>query len=789
MSKRDTMPAAIASAMIFFVLGLSFSADFGGGSAFCDEQAPKAAAQTDGAAGEKAKEKDAKKPDEKMPPGEGDMAPMLASVEQLAKRVRPSIVVVTFEGREGKQQGLGTGFVIDAAGLIATNLHVVGEARPISVQLADGSKHEVTEVTASDRAMDLAVLKIKPPTAPLVPLSLGTSESLSDGLPVLTVGNPHGLQFSVVNGVVSGVRDVEGRRMIQLAMPIEPGNSGGPVVDPAGRVIGVVTMKSLVTKNLGFAVGIDSLKPLLAKPNPIPMSRWLTIGTIDSTQWTTLFGARWRQRGGRVSVSGAGDGFGGRSLCLSKRETPELPFEVGVAVKLNDESGAAGLVFHSDGRDRHYGFYPTSGKLRITRFNGPTVFEWQGLREFPSELYRPGDWNALKVRVEKDKFTCYLNGQAVATIEDDEFTSGRVGLAKFRETEAEFKQFVVGKQLAIAKADSETVQRLKTPIEELPALEKLTAEQLAKFDADARPAAGSLRDRAAELERRAAELRLVAADVQTRDVANRLGRLVAQDDDFDLLRATLLVAQLDDEELDVDNYVEQVERMAREVKQTLTENADEAARRAALTKYLFVDNGFHGSRTDYYHRANSHLSRVIDDREGLPITLSILYLELGRRLDLNIVGVGLPGHFVVKHVAKDGAEQLIDVFEGGVAMSRDEAAARVKAITESELRDEHLRPVSKLLIVQRVLRNLLAIAQEAKDREAMLRYLEALVALKPDDPQDRGLRAVVKFETGRRDAAVAELDWFFEHQPAGIDLDRIRALQNHFRTAKPPRGE
>ena len=140
----------------------------------------------------------------------------LTSVEELAKRVRPSVVVVMFEGREGRQQGLGTGFVIDADGLIATNLHVAGEARPLAVQLADGSRHAVTEVTASDRAMDLAILRIKPPAEPLVPLPLGDSDNLPDGLPVITVGNPHGLAFSVVNGVVSGVREVDDLSLIHI---------------------------------------------------------------------------------------------------------------------------------------------------------------------------------------------------------------------------------------------------------------------------------------------------------------------------------------------------------------------------------------------------------------------------------------------------------------------------------------------------------------------------------------------------------------------------------------------
>ena len=123
----------------------------------------------------------------------------------------------------------------------------------------------------------------------------------------------------------------------------------------------------------------------------------------------------------------------------------------------------------------------------------------------------------------------------------------------------------------------------------------------------------------------------IAADLRTQTVVRDLALLVKDNpDDFDLLRACLLVARLDGEEIDVEEYVHTVDHMAGEVQAQLPEKADEPARLAALNKYLFQENGFHGSRTDYYHRANSYLSRVIDDREGLPITLSLLYIELRR---------------------------------------------------------------------------------------------------------------------------------------------------------------
>src|SRR4051812_45786173 len=82
------------------------------------------------------------------------------TVEQLAEKVRPSIAVITVRGRDGKREGLGTGFVISADGLIATNRHVIGEGRAITVELADGKRHEVKAVHATDRNLDLAVLRI-----------------------------------------------------------------------------------------------------------------------------------------------------------------------------------------------------------------------------------------------------------------------------------------------------------------------------------------------------------------------------------------------------------------------------------------------------------------------------------------------------------------------------------------------------------------------------------------------------------------------------------------------------
>src|SRR5438270_3573134 len=244
------------------------------------------------------------------------------TVADLAEQARKSIAVLLYSGRDGKQIGLGTGFVV-GDGLIATNLHVIGEGRPIRVRLADGTSHDAVAVHASDRKLDLALVRIA--KKGLMPLPLGDDRKLKTGQPLVVLGHPHGLEHSVVAGVLSGRRDVEAQSMLQLAIPIEQGNSGGPVLDHSGRVVGVVTMKSLVTNNLGFAMPISALKPLLERPNPVPIEQWLTIGALDKADWKVLFGGRWRQRAGRIIADGVGSGFGGRTVCLSQPEPPELP--------------------------------------------------------------------------------------------------------------------------------------------------------------------------------------------------------------------------------------------------------------------------------------------------------------------------------------------------------------------------------------------------------------------------------------------------------------------------------
>ena len=711
-------------------------------------------------------------------------SPSTLTAAQLAARARPSIVVITVPDRDGKEKHLGTGFIISDDGLIATNLHVVGLGRRITVRTSDERALNVTAVHASDRNLDLALLRVDTKGEKLTSLELGDSDQFKDGARAVVMGNPLGLKHSVVGGVVSGRREINGRDMLQLAMPIEPGNSGGPVLDMHGRVQGVVTLKSAVQANLGFAVAINILKPLIQRPNPVPIERWLTIGRIDPEQWTPKFGADWRQRGGRILVSGSGAGFGGRSLCLSSVKLPDRPFEIAVAVRLDDEAGAAGLVFHSDGGDKHYGFYPSAGRMRLSRFEGPTVFSWKVLDEVSTAHYRKGEWNHLKVRVADDNLQCFVNDQLVIQSNDVGFSQGRIGLAKFRATRASFKQFRVAKQVPSSQASDVDSKRIARVLDDLPPLASLEDQQLDPLSEAAVSSVSVIRQRAARLEQEAQQLKRLAADVHARAVATQLGKLVSEaPEDFDLLRAALLIARLDEEEVDIDAYVEQVDRMAAQIRDSLPKDADPAARLEALGNYLFKDNGFHGSRFDYYHRANSYMNRVIDDRVGLPITLSILYMELGRRLDLNIAGVGLPGHFIVQHLPADGEGQLIDVFNDAELLTHADAVALVRQYRGRDLVESDLAIAPRKAIVYRILLNLRGLAERNGDDEAVLRLLNTMLAVEPQSHSDRGMRAIIRHKTGRRTAAIADLDWFLQHEPAGLDLDAIRHLRDRFQSA------
>jgi len=706
-----------------------------------------------------------------------------SSVEELTARVKDSLVVISQIGRGGSETELGSGFIISEDGLIATCNHVIGEGRELKVKLASGDEFLATAVHAWDRKLDLAILRIEPKGKKLQALELGDSDALAEGQRVVTIGNPYGLSFSVVEGIVSAIREIEegSPPFIQMAIPVEPGNSGGPLIDLEGRVLGIVALKSIVADNIGFAVPSNSLKPLLEKPNTVPMKSWVTIGALDPRQWKEAMGARWTQRAGKITAELPGKGFGGRSLCIAQRDVPDVPYEIEVTVRLDDDSGAAGLVFESDGGDVHYGFYPSSGQMRLTRFDGADVYSWNVLKQIPTEAYLSGDWNHLRVRVTEKSIAGFLNGEQILEMEESNLRGGKAGLAKFRQTHAEFKGFRIGKDLSPVRPDPEMLAELQEQLIDLsPSEERLTA--LSKQTGAVREL---LEERRKKLAEEIEEVEQLADAVHRKSVETDLLTVLGEEkeSDIDLVRAALLVAKLDNPDLDLEGYLSEFERLAEGVKGAVGKVEGSREQLKALSDFLFQQSGFHGSRNAYYSRSNSYLNEVIDDREGIPITLAVLYIELANRAGIpNLNGLGLPGHFMARHDEGGDDQQLIDVFDGGKFITEEEAikiTGLIPALGESP-GDYDIS--TKREIVTRMLNNLKGISIEMKEPLQALRYADLLIALNPEDAQERLGRALLNAQSERPKKAIPDLDWIFEKEPEGIDLPRLREFYEHLKS-------
>jgi serine protease Do len=192
---------------------------------------------------------------------------------------------------------VGTGFILDKGGLVATNLHVVAGEKNIKVKLHDNSQYQVMQIAGIDPGRDLALLRIKP-TKELPILRIGDSDQMSAGDQVIAIGNPLGVfDYSVSSGLVSQVRAVcgptedkcppGGLTLLQISAPISQGSSGGPLFNQFGEVVGVTTLIVAQGQSINFAVPGNYLKPMVAKPGAMSMEQFAEQTKIEDDSSAT----------------------------------------------------------------------------------------------------------------------------------------------------------------------------------------------------------------------------------------------------------------------------------------------------------------------------------------------------------------------------------------------------------------------------------------------------------------------------------------------------------------------
>lgn len=197
------------------------------------------------------------------PATQAQSAPPRKDIPSIAKAANGAIITIV-TGVNNKPIALGTGFIVSADGVIVTNYHVIKTGNVAAAKFADGSVLEVDGVLAADKDRDLAIIKIHGRV--FHTLTLGNSDQIQIGEDVVAIGNPLGLELTVSNGILSGIRtdNDAGGKFLQTTAPISHGSSGGPLFNMQGQVIGINSMYYEGGENLNFAIPINEAKRLLS---------------------------------------------------------------------------------------------------------------------------------------------------------------------------------------------------------------------------------------------------------------------------------------------------------------------------------------------------------------------------------------------------------------------------------------------------------------------------------------------------------------------------------------------
>ncbi len=249
------------------------------------------------------------------------------------------------------------------------------------------------------------------------------------------------------------------------------------------------------------------------------------------------------------------------------------------------------------------------------------------------------------------------------------------------------------------------------------------------------------------------------------------------DAQIDLAKAALYIAQEEYFDLDIAAYLNALDVMASEVEERLPVGRYPLRIIQSLNQYFYDDLGFTGNTNDYYDPRNSFLNDVIDQRTGIPITLSLVYLEVARRLDFPMVGINMPGHFLIRPEFED-AGIFVDTFNRGEILFEQDCEERLARMygRPVQLQPSFTVPVSHKQLLARMLTNLKFIYLNRKDLVKALSAIERILLLFPDGPIELRDRGLLYSQLGYTSKAVRDLEIYLAMLPNAEDAGVIRRL-------------
>ena len=252
--------------------------------------------------------------------------------------------------------------------------------------------------------------------------------------------------------------------------------------------------------------------------------------------------------------------------------------------------------------------------------------------------------------------------------------------------------------------------------------------------------------------------------------------LVSRDEaEIDLALAALTLSRCEYSGLKTRDYLDRLDAFAQGVSANLPHERTRPMQDIeVLNQFLFQECGFSGNADDYYDPRNSYLNEVLDRHTGIPITLSLVYIEVARRIGLDLVGVGLPGHFIVKQ-ADPTTQVYIDPFNGGVLMTMDDCRARVAEMSRGsmEFQPAFLQPLSKHQVLFRMLNNLKHIYLKTGVAEKALWVIEMMLVLAPDSAGEVRDRSLMHYQLKQYRRASEGFRRYLVLEPAATDREDV----------------